>query len=431
MFKDTFEIKRGDVVAITGGGGKTSLMFHLANELSELGRVLVTTTTKIYKPSKDEYEKLVVGDEVFLGRRKNITVAARGEMDGKLHGFDCEELEGLLPEYDYILVEADGAKMKQMKGWREDEPLTPLYATKVIGVANIKSLGRIASKENVHRLDTFLQMVDIEEKRKIDLEVLGRYLQRGEFFKGCNGDKIFFLNGVEEDSEKIAALRLGKYVKNLFFGSVREKRIAKYKRVDAVIMASGYSTRFGEGDKLLKEVEGVPVVEYLLRTLKELPLESIVVAGKSLEIERLCSKYGYTYIENTKAHLGQSESIKAGLKAASGEGTIFLTGDQPLIKEESLLKLLQTFQDTDLITRTVSEGVPSSPVIFPGRYRKDLMNLTGDMGGREVMRKAGRIAEVEFSDRDEFMDIDTVEDLLRAEKIIGEKKKVRSWHKDC
>jgi probable selenium-dependent hydroxylase accessory protein YqeC len=423
MFKDTFKIEKGDVVAITGGGGKTSLMFHLAEELSQLGRVLVTTTTKIYNPSEEEYEKLIVGDEVFLGHRKNISVAARGERDGKLHGFSFEELEELLPEYDYILMEADGAKMKQMKGWREDEPVIPSYATKVIGVANIKPLGKRATQDNIHRLNTFLQMVDIEEEEEVDLEVFKRYLQRGKFFKGFSGERILFLNGVEEGFEYEAAMKLGSQVENFYFGSIKEKRIAKYKRVDAVVMASGYSRRFGEEDKLLKKIRGVPVVEHLFKTLEKLPLENIVVVGRNPEVKRLCSKYGYNYIENTKAHLGQSESIKAGLKVTSGEGTIFLTGDQPLIKEESLLKLLQTFQEEELITRPVSERVPSSPVIFPGRNKRDLMNLTGDMGGREVIRKAGRIAEVEFSGKDEFMDIDTVEDLLRAERIMVEREK--------
>ncbi|MGL5542642.1 MAG: hypothetical protein ACRDB2_04840, partial [Fusobacteriaceae bacterium] len=51
-----FGIVRGDVVSFTGGGGKTSLIFLLAEELSRKGRVLITTTTKIYIPSEEEYE---------------------------------------------------------------------------------------------------------------------------------------------------------------------------------------------------------------------------------------------------------------------------------------------------------------------------------------------------------------------------------------
>ena len=48
MLTKVFDIKKGDIITITGAGGKTSLMFSLARELSTLGRVLVTTTTKIF-----------------------------------------------------------------------------------------------------------------------------------------------------------------------------------------------------------------------------------------------------------------------------------------------------------------------------------------------------------------------------------------------
>lgn len=423
MFSDTFEIERGDVVAITGGGGKTSLMFHLAEELSKLGRVLVTTTTKIYTPSEEKYERLIVGDEMFLGGERNISVLGREEVEGKLHGLAYKEVAELLPEYDYILIEADGAKMKQLKGWREDEPLIPPFATKVIGVVNIKSVGKRGVEENIHRLENFLKMVDIDEGEEITPKVFKRYLQRGEFFKGYSGKRILFLNGVEEDFEREVALGLGAQGENFCFGSLREKRIVKYREVDAVVMASGYSKRFGREDKLLRRIEGVPVIEYLLRALRELPFREVVVVGRSVEIERMSRKYGYNYIENDRAHLGQSESVKVGVGATSGSGIMFFTGDQPLFTGESILKLLLAFEEEDLITRPVSGGAPSSPVIFPERYREDLMKLTGDTGGREVIRGTGRIKEVEFPESDEFMDIDTEDDLRRVEKILGHRRK--------
>ncbi|MBN1317047.1 MAG: hypothetical protein JXA42_16315, partial [Anaerolineales bacterium] len=42
------DIRRGDIVAFVGGGGKTSAMFQLAGELVAAGwRVITTTTTHI------------------------------------------------------------------------------------------------------------------------------------------------------------------------------------------------------------------------------------------------------------------------------------------------------------------------------------------------------------------------------------------------
>ena len=44
------------VTAIIGGGGKTTLMETLAGELSKKGKVIITTTTHIYRP--EQYETL-------------------------------------------------------------------------------------------------------------------------------------------------------------------------------------------------------------------------------------------------------------------------------------------------------------------------------------------------------------------------------------
>ena len=47
---DLLDIRPG-VTALIGGGGKTTLMYHLARELRERGTVAVTTTTKIWPPT--------------------------------------------------------------------------------------------------------------------------------------------------------------------------------------------------------------------------------------------------------------------------------------------------------------------------------------------------------------------------------------------
>ncbi|MDH3998967.1 MAG: putative selenium-dependent hydroxylase accessory protein YqeC, partial [Desulfuromonadales bacterium] len=49
------------VLSLTGGGGKTSLMFHLAQRLSQAGKkVLTTTTTKIFYPTANQNKRVLV-----------------------------------------------------------------------------------------------------------------------------------------------------------------------------------------------------------------------------------------------------------------------------------------------------------------------------------------------------------------------------------
>ena len=56
--KELFHINKGDIISIVGTGGKTSLMFKLANELKSDLNVLVSTSTKIKIPSPDKYNYL-------------------------------------------------------------------------------------------------------------------------------------------------------------------------------------------------------------------------------------------------------------------------------------------------------------------------------------------------------------------------------------
>ncbi len=48
-----YEKKKARTISVVGAGGKTTLIYRLAEELKEKGfRVLITTTTKMYVPEK-------------------------------------------------------------------------------------------------------------------------------------------------------------------------------------------------------------------------------------------------------------------------------------------------------------------------------------------------------------------------------------------
>lgn len=425
MKEEVFKIEKGSVVCITGSGGKTSLMYFLAERLSKRGRVAVTTTTKIYRPDRGRYENLIIGDERYGGRNKGIDVLGGGVLGAKITGLTYMEIEALKEEYDYILVEGDGARERILKGWNEGEPCIPPGAQIVIGVVNIKSLGMAAGKESVHRLELFLEATGSQVGDRIDTEVLRRYIETGGFFKGSCGRNIIFINGVEDEGEIIAAMR-STGDREYYLGSIRDAWIERVKKIDAVIMASGYSRRFG-GDKLLEKLEGIPLVEHLMKKLKNLPFNRVMVVGRTEEMRETAERYGYEYIENRDAHLGQSESVKIGAEAMTGDAVMYFTGDQAALEERSIARLMEAYEREGEITRPVVSGRPSSPVIFPARYRKELMKLEGDSGGREVIKNAQRITLVDFENPNEFEDVDTQEDLERVKKGWKDSR----WHENC
>lgn len=143
-------IDRG-VTAIIGSGGKTTLMYALAQELSRFGSVIVTTTTHIWKPAHLPVTQWV--QDV-----KGIVCTGSPCENGKLCA-PRQSMEELADLADFVLVEADGSAGKPLKAHAAHEPVIPDNAAQVICVAGASGLNRPIS-EVVHRPEIFFQMTN-------------------------------------------------------------------------------------------------------------------------------------------------------------------------------------------------------------------------------------------------------------------------------
>ena len=168
MLTKVFDIKKGDIITITGAGGKTSLMFSLARELSTLGRVLVTTTTKIFTPKIDEYEELILPNHKTKGLAKNIFIYGEKIENNKLHSLSYDKIFDLKKDFDYILIEGDGAKEKKIKAWNNTEPCIPSFSTKVIGIINLDILDLKLEENNIHRFELFKEKFNCYINKTVD-----------------------------------------------------------------------------------------------------------------------------------------------------------------------------------------------------------------------------------------------------------------------
>lgn len=88
-----------------------------------------------------------------------------------------------------------------------------------------------------------------------------------------------------------------------------------------------------------------------------------------------------------------SETIKAALQAAKeADAYAFFVADQPYLRQETaeafLLKMEEKNQEALEVPGCVySNGHTGNPVWFPGLYREELLALTGDLGGKEVLKR--------------------------------------------
>lgn len=424
-----FNIIKNDVITITGAGGKTSLLFFLAEKLSEYGKVLITTTTKIYCPSEEKYESLIVGDNISSGKNKNVTVAGSRMEDGKLHSLSYEEINNMRKNYDFILIEGDGAKEKLLKEWNDYEPCIPDFSTKIIGVINVDILDLNISEKNIHRFELLKEKFPKDVNKKITSDFLQRYILSADYFKNSSADseKYLFFNGIDgenylakfQETLRIAyKLAENNFFPKIFMGSLKEKVIYPFKKLDAVIMASGFSKRMGK-NKLSLSYNGKTLLETTLEKISHIPFNEVIICGREDWVENFADKYNFKYCYNSFADLGQSESIKLGTENSTGEGIVFFPGDQPLLTEDTILNLYYEFQKTNLITIPIVEEDRFSPVFFPEDKKSELLDLEGDTGGKAVIKKTPVINLVKFSSKEEFKDIDTIEDYMY---ILNNKK---------
>jgi probable selenium-dependent hydroxylase accessory protein YqeC len=212
-------VRRGDVVAVAGAGGKTTLCYRLAQEAQEAGlRVLVTTTTHMGTlpeattgPVFVEAEGGELGLAEALGSAGRATLLGRRVRPDKLEGVLPERVDALAPLADLVVVEADGARGRSLKVPAAHEPVVPSSATLLVVVAALDVLGRPLDEEAVHRVGLVGAMAGVPAGAPVDetavaaaLRAPGGYPSR--FREGLR--TAVFLNKAEDPAALACAGRI-------------------------------------------------------------------------------------------------------------------------------------------------------------------------------------------------------------------------------
>ena len=119
--------------------------------------------------------------------------------------------------------------------------------------------------------------------------------------------------------------------------------------VGCVIMASGRAVRFGS-NKLLADFGGAPLIVRALDAAETPALAARVVVTRSPEVAELACKAGMKTILHSLP--GRNDTVRLGLEALLSElpglaGCIFLPGDQPLLRKESLEAMVRDLSALD------------------------------------------------------------------------------------
>ena len=146
-------IGRRSLVALVGGGGKTTLLFALGGQLP--ARTLLTTTTRMGIDRTGGFPCLTDPSEATLAaafERDDAVLAWKSTDERKALGFDPSVVDGWFASdaADHIVVEADGARRLPFTAPAPWEPPIPAAATHVVACIGAAALGYVIA-DRVHR----------------------------------------------------------------------------------------------------------------------------------------------------------------------------------------------------------------------------------------------------------------------------------------
>ena len=184
--------------------------------------------------------------------------------------------------------------------------------------------------------------------------------------------------------------------------------------VVALVMAAGYSRRFGEDDKRCATLtDGRSLLAASVANAEQaFPLLRVAIREED-DASLLGLAENTSLIRLHQAHLGLGASIAEAVAALSHdarlnsvEAVAILLGDMPWIHQETLLSL-QRLVTRDTIVRPCHEGKPGHPVIFGRTLWPALEALNGHAGAKEIIRNnAAHYREYHVQDAGTLIDID-------------------------
>lgn len=231
LFDDPADAK-GACIALLGGGGKTSLLFRLGNELSRFhDRVLLTSRTR----SEFKQGDCIVFTEdagtnslsEYFRESNPLFVMNSQVAESKLAGVSESDLNILKEQADLTIFECDGAKKLPLKAHTEYDPSAPDFTSHAVVIVGADVIDTRVNEGKVHRPDLFKSIWNVEDDHIMSVDFIVEVLtsERGYASKIPNYVKrIYYVNKADIHPEKAKELARAFYGKTGFpayYGSIQ------------------------------------------------------------------------------------------------------------------------------------------------------------------------------------------------------------------
>jgi molybdenum cofactor cytidylyltransferase len=196
--------------------------------------------------------------------------------------------------------------------------------------------------------------------------------------------------------------------------------LPRASHVAALVLAAGQSRRMGALNKLLIEIDGVPMVRRVVEMLRRSSAASIVVVtGHERErVEAALKDLPVAFVHNADYAQGLSTSLKVGIAALPDDtdGTLVCLGDMPRVTAAEIDRLIAAFNPVEGrgICVPTRRGKRGNPVLWARRFFAEMQDVAGDVGAKHLIGAYPEmVAEVEMADDGVLTDIDTPQALAK------------------
>ena len=196
------------VICLVGAGGKKTTMYALSTFLK--GRVALSSTTQMYHYDQRYVNQLSRVEEGFADNN----VVGEGRVRAYF-GPDIgrDRVEGLCEkvlkriwdsgEHDFLIIKADGARARLIKGPNPGEPLIPSFADTIIPVVSVKAVGKKLTASIAHRVERLSLIMNICPGDLIDIDSIARLMSSEKGFLSNVDTKMVIplINMVDTEAE--------------------------------------------------------------------------------------------------------------------------------------------------------------------------------------------------------------------------------------
>ena len=165
------DLEKDKIITLVGAGGKTSTIFELGKEFSNLNKKTIITTTTHMGFDKDF---ILIEKDSDIKRIKNIMKnfflikVGKKESEYKVKSLDFDLLKKIILLGDFILIEGDGSKNLPLKAPKDNEPVIIKETNLVIGIMGFDSINK-KIKDICHRPELVSKVLrkDLDEIIKV------------------------------------------------------------------------------------------------------------------------------------------------------------------------------------------------------------------------------------------------------------------------